>query len=236
MLTIEAAGLLGIAEYARLGFTHLQFISKALHPNKINAFKAKIGIIFNDRNSKDKYVPFEKQFFCGGANSNRGWIARSLHSSKIRPVKDDRAQPDSIMNVNKYEFLSNIYGSAGLFELSYEYRYNIKAPNGISRVVANQLSSFGLVAFCDVGNAYSWFYDIKDKAESSSFVDLSKYFISNLAVSMGFGLRYETPIGPFRLDFGFPIYGPITGKPNFILNRYYVLEDVAIHFGIGHSF
>lgn len=236
LLSIEAAGLLGIAEYVRLQFTHLQFFSRPLHPNKVHAIKVKAGIIINDKNSTNKYVPFEKQFFCGGANSNRGWIARRLHSSNIRPVKDNQAQPDSVMNLNDYELFSNIYGSAGLFELSYEYRYNIKAPNGISRVVADQLSSFGLVAFCDIGNAYSWFFDKKDKPISFSISDMGKFFVNNLAVSMGFGLRYETPIGPIRLDFGFPIYGPVTGKPNFILNRYYVLEDVAIHFGIGHSF
>lgn len=236
MLNIEASGLIGIAEYARLQFTHLQFLSRTLHPNKVSAIKTKFGIVLYDRNSKDKYVPFEKQFFCGGANSNRGWIARSLHSSKIRPVKSNEAQTDSVINENDYELFSNIYGSAGLFEFSYEYRYNIKAPYGISRVLANQLSSFGLVAFCDIGNAYSWFFDKADKPVSNSIADIGKYVVSNLAVSMGFGFRYETPIGPIRLDFGFPIYGPVFGKPNFILNRYYVLEDVAIHFGIGHSF
>jgi len=193
-------------------------------------------LIFNNKNSTDKYVPFEKQFFCGGANSNRGWLARSLHSSKIRPSKNNNAQPDSVMSVNDYELISNIYGSAELFEFSYEYRYNFKAPTGISRVIANQISSLGVVAFSDIGNAYGWFVDKTDKPASYSLADISKYFVNNLAVSLGFGLRYETPIGPIRLDFGFPIYGPVIGKPNFILNRYYVLEDVAIHFGIGHSF
>jgi outer membrane protein assembly factor BamA len=236
MLSIEAAGLLGIAEYLRLQFTHLQFFSRNLHPNKVHAVKTKVGLIFNDGESKEKYVPFEKQFFCGGANSNRGWIARSLHSSKITPVTNGQAQSDGVINQSDYDLYSNIYGSAGLFELSYEYRYNIKAPNGISRAMANQLSSLGVVAFCDIGNAYSWFFDKDDKPESYSIGNMAKFFVDNLAVSMGFGLRYDTPIGPIRLDFGFPIYGPVFGKPNFILNRYYVLEDVAIHFGIGHSF
>ncbi len=235
-LSAEAGGLLGIAEYVRLQFTHLQFFSKVLHPNKVHAIKTKLGIIFNDGNSKTKYVPFEKQFYCGGANSNRGWIARSLHSSNIRPTKDSKAQADTIITRSDYDLFSNIYGNSGLFEFSYEYRYNIKAPKGISRSAADQLSSLGVVLFSDLGNAYGWFYDKNDKPASHSLGDLGKFFVNNLALSMGFGLRYETPIGPIRLDFGFPIYGPVIGKPNFILNRYYVLEDVAIHFGIGHSF
>ena len=68
-------------------------------------------------------------------------------------------------------------GGRSLFEASGEVRVRITA-------------TIGVVAFVDAGAAFS-----------SSFPD----FDDELRIGVGPGLRYFSPIGPFRLDVGFPV-------------------------------
>jgi len=69
--------------------------------------------------------------------------------------------------------------------------------------------SFGMVLFFDHGNVW-----------------LSRRQIdpSDIKSSVGIGLRYNTPIGPFRLDWGYK------------LNREVSEDPWAIHFTLGHAF
>ncbi|GER94672.1 outer membrane protein assembly factor [hot springs metagenome] len=68
---------------------------------------------------------------------------------------------------------------------------------------------FGIVAFLDGGNVWK-------KAED---ID-----VSTLKYTTGLGLRYNTPVGPFRLDYGHK------------LNREKGESKGEIHFSIGHAF
>jgi len=82
--------------------------------------------------------------------------------------------------------------------------------------------SFGL--FLDVGNTFGWFV-----AEDVNKIDIkwSDYF-TKLAMGTGIGLRYETPIGPIRVDFATPIYDPMKKRSPF--------SKLVFVFGIGHAF
>ena len=70
------------------------------------------------------------------------------------------------------------------------------ARGGSASVVLNQevrfplWSLFGGVGFLDAGNVFSTLRDV-------SFRELK--------VGTGFGLRAETPVGLFRVDYGFPL-------------------------------
>jgi outer membrane protein assembly factor BamA len=235
-MNLEAAGALGIAEFVNIHLTHRQYAFQKHHKNIVHAYQFNIGKIFYDRNDESKYVPFESQYFCGGAGSNRGWSARELHASDITPVNDGSSSADSMLTPEKYRRLSNIYGNSGIFEGSYELRYNFIKHSGLADINKDRISSFGLVAFLDIGNAYGWFIDENDKPEEKTFASNVSYFLENIAVGSGLGIRYETPIGPLRLDFGFPVYGPVAGKDKLIFNRSKPFEDMKIHFGIGHAF
>ena len=68
-------------------------------------------------------------------------------------------------------------GGRSLFEASGEVRVRVT-------------DTIGVVAFVDAGAAFS-----------SSFPD----FDDELRIGAGPGLRYFSPIGPFRLDVGFPV-------------------------------
>ncbi|MBN4054211.1 outer membrane protein assembly factor BamA [Nitrospira defluvii] len=69
--------------------------------------------------------------------------------------------------------------------------------------------SFGLVIFFDHGNIWD---------------DPRNFDASDIKSSVGAGLRYNTPIGPFRLDWGYK------------LNREDYEDPWAIHFTLGHAF
>lgn len=68
---------------------------------------------------------------------------------------------------------------------------------------------FGLVVFVDGGNVW----------QKTNNVD-----ISNLRYTAGAGLRYNTPVGPFRLDYGFKLH-PLRGE-----------SKGELHFTLGHAF
>ncbi|OYT16498.1 MAG: hypothetical protein B7C24_07470, partial [Bacteroidetes bacterium 4572_77] len=234
-LNFDVAGLVGIAEFFNLHATHQQYTFPKRRKNQVHAYRINVGKIFYNSNNTAKYVPFEYQYFCGGANSNRGWLARQLHSSNVEPVLDKSASSDSLLSLSEYMTLSNIYGSAGIFEFNYEYRYNFYKRGGLTLTGKDRISNFGVIGFIDIGNSYGWFIDGTDKADNS-FGDYISYFINNLAVSTGFGIRYETPIGPLRLDLGIPVYGPIPGKNDLIFKRSKPIEEFKLFFGIGHTF
>jgi outer membrane protein insertion porin family len=54
-----------------------------------------------------------------------------------------------------------------------------------------------------------------------------------VAVAIGTGIRYYSPIAPFRLDFGFKFYDPADKK--FIFEKS-VFKSMQFHFGIGEAF
>ena len=177
------------------------------------AFKVSAGHIFLDFNS-EYYVPFDRQFFAGGANSVRGWASRKL---RYHPNEDP-----TIKNNDLYGFLENFVGSTSLIESSLEFRYKFKRPEYFSEFLADQIESLGLVAFADLGNSYDWL--INDSRSDTK----PNNFSSSLAVSIGAGIRYFTPVGPLRLDFATPVYDPNSIEKPF--------HHILIHIGLGHTF
>ena len=71
----------------------------------------------------------------------------------------------------------------------------------------------GAVVFSDNGNV---------------FAKAADFSLTKLRASLGFGLRYRSPFGPIRVDFGFPVHRYVIG--NELEKRY------QIHFSMGHAF
>lgn len=80
------------------------------------------------------------------------------------------------------------------------------------------------VVFFDYGNVWQTDEDFR---------------FDQIAMAVGFGVRYNLPIGPVRVDFGFKLYDPATGA-----NERWLYNDFAnifgnrfvVHFGIGEAF
>lgn len=82
--------------------------------------------------------------------------------------------------------------------------------------------NFGGVVFLDVGNLWDGLKYVK---------------FEQLAVASGFGLRYLTFFGGFRLDFGFKVYDPNSEqKLIFKKNARQILKEMVFHIGVGQTF
>ncbi|HRP02319.1 MAG TPA: BamA/TamA family outer membrane protein [Candidatus Kapabacteria bacterium] len=219
----------GIAKYIRIQTAYSYF--DKLADNLVSAFKFKIGAI-KVFDTEKAYVPFERQFYAGGANSVRGWSSRELHYSVIEASADTNNKNGYFILPEDYSQLSNILGNAGVLEGSFELRYTLPRPRGVDDLISEQISRIGFVAFVDFGNAFDWFAENKVKSNMKWY----EYF-TKLAYAAGVGIRYDTPIGPIRADIGFPIYRPNYHLPDYkIWTAKNIFNDVRIHFGIGHAF
>ncbi len=98
-----------------------------------------------------------------------------------------------------------IRGGNILLEGSFEYRRKFE-------------EDLGFVVFTDYGNTWNEINDIR---------------FDQIAVAIGTGLRYYSPIAPFRIDFGFKFYDPDDQK--FIFDKEF-FSTMVIHFGIGEAF
>jgi outer membrane translocation and assembly module TamA len=63
-----------------------------------------------------------------------------------------------------------------------------------------------------------------------------KDYITGLAVSSGFGIRFDTPVGPLRLDVAWPVYYPSSIENKTIFTRPDGLTNAQFHIALGHSF
>lgn len=213
----------GIARFARFNFVYSSFFS--MGRNFVNAFKAHFGWTYQF-DAENSYVPFDRQFFAGGANSVRGWQARQLHYSNITE--------DSLGGQENFRLISNIIGSGAILEGSYELRFRFSRPPGWDKVWAEQVANIGFTWFVDVGQAFNWYAESEaDRTDVSFFEAFTK-----LAWATGLGLRYETPIGPIRVDFALPFYRPYPGGiPSFKLwDATNALSNYQLHIGIGNAF
>jgi len=205
----------GIARYAKIQLTNLWFWH--VDPQVVVALKQREGYIYWFDKS-ESYVPFERQFFAGGANSIRGWSSRQLRYN----ISNNR------INTNKaaYEFARDFIGNAGLIEGSLEMRYSFGRPTYVGGTIADIISSLGITTFADWGNAYQWL--LVDN--NGNYLYSYKWYeiFKGIALSAGLGLRYDTPVGPFRIDVAWPIYDP---------NREYLpFRNMQINIGLGHAF
>ncbi|MDR3611642.1 MAG: BamA/TamA family outer membrane protein [Ignavibacteriaceae bacterium] len=99
----------------------------------------------------------------------------------------------------------NVRGGTFLVEGSVEYRKKL-------------LQTIGVALFTDYGNTWNGYDEFR---------------INQLALAIGFGIRYYSSIAPFRLDFGFRLYDPADDKWIFKSTPFRTIE---INFGIGEAF
>jgi len=87
--------------------------------------------------------------------------------------------------------------------------------------------------------------DFKKNISGAVFIDYGNVWptdedfrFNQIAVAVGFGLRYNVFIVPVRVDFGFKLYDPTTGSNAWLINDFSNIfsEKFVIHFGIGEAF
>lgn len=138
-------------------------------------FLAGVGLPYGNSN----ILPYSQQFFIGGANSLRGFRARSLGPGTVDPYH----------YVSSTGFLPDESGDIKL-EANVEYR-------------AKLVSIVNGALFVDAGNIWDMKY--QKGLDGATF---GKNFYKQLAADVGFGLRFDVTILVLRTDFGFPVLKP----------------------------
>lgn len=151
-------------------------------------------------------LPFEKHFYGGGANSLRGWQARTVGPGTSQ--------------MDKSFIIPNQTGDMKL-EANIEYRFNIfwKVAGAV---------------FVDAGNV--WTLRHKDTPVDDPAVFRWKDFGNSIAADWGAGVRLDFGFLLLRFDLGMKIHDPAREQkwvnPGKWLNR----DNFALHFGVGYPF
>ncbi len=175
------------------------------------------------------FVPLDRRFFSGGANSVRGWRLRKLGPGGVRIPNDTTS--------TSQEEISTLLGGDIKLESSVELRTTFLR----SFLAADWVGA----SFLDVGNI--WFGprnrglgqgeeeedaqrgDATSVEEPSGkrggrFRGLSS--LTDLGVGSGFGLRLEWEYLVVRFDLAYRLHDPVGSSQ----------DGPLLHFGIGHSF
>jgi len=138
------------------------------------AGKLRIGTLLSKETS-----PITARFFSGGGTFHRGFGSRRL--SPMLPIPNNNATPTNPLagNVGTPQ-LNGMYvpvGGDGIWDSSIELRYKILGP-------------LTLAVFLDAGFVSVESFDFRDVGPKMQY-------------AVGFGLRYNTIIGPIRVDFAY---------------------------------
>jgi outer membrane protein assembly factor BamA len=196
----------------------------------IAAAKVKLGHIAllefarGDSLRNNTYVPLDRQFFAGGPASIRSFASRRLHDPSSGVIGNVDADESTI--------LSNVVGSGSLIELGFELRFTFPRPRGVDELWAGIIERSGLTLFTDIGNAFNRF--TTELYGSVTPRDL----LYGSVVAMGLGYRFETPVGPFRVDYATSVYDPLRGDGRWITDRtgVFMTSNWQLSIGIGHAF
>lgn len=202
---------LGGARFVRLNMFDYWFTS----PNEkdVLALKLRLGhTIWWERNQS--FIPVERHFFAGGSNSIRAFASRSLRSV---PANDNSKE------------LADIVGSGSLIEGSVEYRWKLRAAPLSESFWEDKLARFGITTFLDFGNTYNSLLEDDDLYGSMPLLTV----LQKIALGFGTGFRFDTPVGPFRVDVATRLYDPMVATNQWFWERPF---SVRWQFGIGHAF
>jgi len=185
------------------GTTELKFY-KALGEKNVLATRLMVGAA--DAYGELGTLPYNEQFFIGGANSIRAFTIRSLGPGSFRPDP---------------ETSNGYFDQTGDFKLeaSIEYRFNL-------------LGSLYGALFVDAGNI--WTLETDAERPGSKFE--AKNLFDQLALGTGAGLRYDLSFLVIRFDMGVAIHSPYdTGKSGYY-NIPKFKDGLGFHLAIGYPF
>ena len=158
-----------------------------------------------------RYMPFEKQFYVGGANSMRGWQARSLGPGASKPYG-----------------LFQIASQAGETKLEFDVELRQKL-----------FWKFEGALFAEVGNVWD-FPEYEESDLDYPFPVEDVPWIETFGVDWGVGLRLNLNFILLRLDWGFKVFEPcLSGSDRWVQPDEWLrlrYGGSCIHFGVGYPF
>jgi outer membrane protein insertion porin family/translocation and assembly module TamA len=172
-----------LAARTQVGFLFAQNYGDSVkHPGDLLTIPTNATDLAN-RNS-DIQIAYFRGFFSGGPSSNRGFPLRGIAPHGVVPFLNPATARQQValncdptsMTFEASECLLPI-GGFTQWEASVEGRFEISGP-------------LGAAIFCDAGDVAAKQAEIR---------------LDHLHLSCGAGVRYDTPVGPIRLDIGYRI-------------------------------
>ncbi|NUN70639.1 MAG: BamA/TamA family outer membrane protein [Bacteroidetes bacterium] len=182
-------------------------------------------------------VSFLAKHYLSGSNAQRHVLAFKVKAG-IAQLYNETANPTPVPLPRRFlvggsgsvrgwkdkqlaSFSDALQGGNIAFEGSIESRLQL-FPNGGNLNVL-ELARFWSVLFLDLGNTWESAEDV---------------MVRETAMAVGFGLRYETFVGPFRFDVAWRLYDPKKPQGEQWLQEQRFFHDSfsIVHFGIGHAF
>jgi len=178
-----------------------------------SSFAARFNIGTALTYADEPVIPFVKSFFVGGPNSLRGWQLRELGpGSFIQTTNDDPTFRQPFFQTGDFKL-----------EMNMEYRFDL-------------FWFWEGAIFVDAGNV--WTLKNDPLREGSQ---ISGSFLNEMAVSTGWGLRFDFDYFLLRFDFGYklrsPFPDPVTNSHIVFTNKEYngsILGNV--NFAINYPF
>lgn len=161
--------------------------------------------------ARDYQILFFRGFYSGGPATNRGYPLRGIGPYDLIPYLSPAGQSISASGCNPNDTSCSLpTGGRSLWEASGELRYVLSGP-------------FSIAGFCDMADVSPFSLDLR---------------FDRPHLSCGAGGRYDTPVGPIRLDIGYRIPGlqykagsSFERAPDRLLGI-----PIALAFGIGEAF
>ena len=151
-------------------------------------------------------APYTEQFYAGGANSLRGFNVRSVGPGSYRPEVE---LPLSFLDRT---------GDMRL-EANIEARYKV-------------IGDLEVALFADAGNI--WLLRPSEERPGGEFN--GKYFLKDVALSSGLGVRYDLSFLVIRLDLGIALHRPDRSGGEYFNTFGTPQLPFAVHLAIGYPF
>jgi outer membrane protein insertion porin family/translocation and assembly module TamA len=220
-----------LALKAKVGFLFGDNYSNAVpgqsYQSDLASVRAHESVVSSPALDRSLQLVYFRGFFSGGPSSNRGFPLRGVAPYGIIPFLSPVTGSAQLTNCTSASQGKTIdvagctipLGGFSLWEASVETRFDVSGPLGIA-------------VFCDTGDVSAQLFDLR---------------LDHLHMSCGAGFRYQTPVGPVRLDVGYRIQplqvlgfssqneaknqDPTEGNPSEVFGA-----PIAIAFGIGEAF
>lgn len=151
--------------------------------NTVFAVRTRLGYADAFGSSSETGVPIENRFFTGGGNSVRGYRENSL------------GPKGQVQDITQPQTSEGVVGGRLLLLTNAEIRFGLPLLDKINISGA---------AFLDGGNVWGSLRDLKLNY-FRPYIKEADVVQQDYRYSWGFGLRYNTPVGPIRLDYGVPV-------------------------------
>lgn len=159
---------------------------------------------------RDYQLLYFRGFYSGGPSSNRGYPLRGVGPHDIVPYLSPAGQSSAACDPRDPECVLPT-GGLSLWEANVELRINVSGP-------------FSTAIFCDASDVSPFQTNLR---------------FDHPHLSCGGGARYDTPVGPIRLDIGYRIPGlQFPDGDDFELEPepLFGVAPIAIALGIGETF